>query len=160
MHISRASLQCAKALRCVNSHLRAYCDPYVRIPNTQRTVTHQHSRTLTPQTTTAADGGVRVCHVSGQFAVRAAGVHTNERAHDIPQYTHVRIPSTKHTVTHLHACTHCTALQRTEVYEYAMSLGNSQYSLPGLQPFKLVYAARLADMGFIKEAFAYVLFPI
>lgn len=47
---------------------------------------------------------------------------------------------------------HCIP-QRTEVYEYAMSLGNSQYSLPSLQPYKLVYAAWLADVGRIREAF-------
>eukprot|EP00123_Amoebidium_parasiticum_P006883 comp17720_c1_seq1/m.17644 comp17720_c1_seq1/g.17644 ORF comp17720_c1_seq1/g.17644 comp17720_c1_seq1/m.17644 type:complete len:993 (-) comp17720_c1_seq1:216-3194(-) len=47
------------------------------------------------------------------------------------------------------------AIQRTEIYEYAMALGNSQYSLPALQPWKLVYALRLADMGRTKDALSY-----
>lgn len=34
-----------------------------------------------------------------------------------------------------------------------MAQGNSQFSLAGLQPFKLIYAMRLADMGFIQEAY-------
>lgn len=47
------------------------------------------------------------------------------------------------------------ALQLTETYEYTQALGNSQFSLPGLQPFKLVYASWLADLGMHAEALEY-----
>lgn len=47
------------------------------------------------------------------------------------------------------------AIQRTELYEYAKSLGNSQYVLVPFQPFKLLYAHMLAEAGKITEACRY-----
>ena len=43
------------------------------------------------------------------------------------------------------------AIQCTEVFEYAMSLGNHLFSLPTFQAYKLLYAYRLADIGMAEE---------
>ncbi|XP_055819679.1 protein transport protein SEC16B homolog [Solanum dulcamara] len=47
------------------------------------------------------------------------------------------------------------AIQRTEIYEYSKVLGNSQFILPPFQPYKLVYAHMLAEVGRISEALKY-----
>lgn len=47
------------------------------------------------------------------------------------------------------------AIQCTEIFEYAQLLGNSMYSMPSFQPYKLLYACRLADYGLTQEAFHY-----
>ncbi len=39
------------------------------------------------------------------------------------------------------------AVQLTEIYEAAMRSGNSQFSLPAFQSYKLLYAMLLADLG-------------
>ncbi len=50
----------------------------------------------------------------------------------------------------------CVYAQRTEVFEFGKRAGNSQSNLPTFQPFKLMYAMHLADMGFISQARKYV----
>lgn len=47
------------------------------------------------------------------------------------------------------------AIQRTELYEYAKVLGNSQYILLPFQPYKLVYAYMLAEVGKISDSLRY-----
>ncbi|XP_067165434.1 protein transport protein Sec16A isoform X5 [Apteryx mantelli] len=47
------------------------------------------------------------------------------------------------------------AIQRTEAYEYAQSLGTQPGSLPNFQVFKFIYACRLAEMGLAAQAFHY-----
>ncbi|KAM9734550.1 LOW QUALITY PROTEIN: protein transport protein Sec16A [Menidia menidia] len=47
------------------------------------------------------------------------------------------------------------AIQRTEAYEYAQSLGSQPCSLPNFQVFKLIYASRLAEAGLCAQAFHY-----
>ncbi|XP_052093101.1 uncharacterized protein LOC127729365 isoform X2 [Mytilus californianus] len=47
------------------------------------------------------------------------------------------------------------AIQCSEVYEYAMSLGNSSFFSPNLQYFKYLYACRLAENGFAQQALEY-----
>ncbi|XP_060179945.1 protein transport protein SEC16B homolog isoform X2 [Lycium barbarum] len=47
------------------------------------------------------------------------------------------------------------AIQRTEIYEYSKVLGNSQYILLPFQPYKLVYAHMLAEVGRISDALKY-----
>ena len=42
--------------------------------------------------------------------------------------------------------------QRTEVYEYAKVLGNSQYILLPFQPYKLIYAYMLAEIGKVSDS--------
>ncbi|ESO98713.1 hypothetical protein LOTGIDRAFT_231137 [Lottia gigantea] len=47
------------------------------------------------------------------------------------------------------------AIQCTEIYEYAMSLGNTSFVLPHLQVFKFIYACRLAEYGLSEETLRY-----
>uniref|UniRef100_A0A3Q2T060 Protein transport protein sec16 n=1 Tax=Fundulus heteroclitus TaxID=8078 RepID=A0A3Q2T060_FUNHE len=47
------------------------------------------------------------------------------------------------------------AIQRTEAYEYAQSLGSQPCSLPNFQVFKLIYACRLAEAGLCAQAYHY-----
>ncbi|XP_051040861.1 protein transport protein Sec16A isoform X4 [Phodopus roborovskii] len=47
------------------------------------------------------------------------------------------------------------AIQRTEAYEYAQSLGAHTCSLPNFQVFKFIYLCRLAEMGLATQAFHY-----
>uniref|UniRef100_A0A8D1Y093 Protein transport protein sec16 n=1 Tax=Sus scrofa TaxID=9823 RepID=A0A8D1Y093_PIG len=47
------------------------------------------------------------------------------------------------------------AIQRTEAYEYAQSLGTQACSLPSFQVFKFIYSCRLAEMGLATQAFHY-----
>lgn len=47
------------------------------------------------------------------------------------------------------------AIQRTEVYEYSKAIGNSQFVLQPFQPYKLVYAYMLAEIGRISESLKY-----
>uniref|UniRef100_A0A8B9HMW4 Protein transport protein sec16 n=1 Tax=Astyanax mexicanus TaxID=7994 RepID=A0A8B9HMW4_ASTMX len=51
----------------------------------------------------------------------------------------------------------CTidAIQKTEAYEYAQSLGSQPLSLPNFQVFKFIYACRLAETGLCAQAFHY-----
>ncbi|EFH39602.1 hypothetical protein ARALYDRAFT_916648 [Arabidopsis lyrata subsp. lyrata] len=45
--------------------------------------------------------------------------------------------------------------QRTELYEYSKTLGNSQYILLPFQPYKIIYAHMLAEVGNISTAQKY-----
>nr|XP_019612303.1 PREDICTED: protein transport protein Sec16A isoform X2 [Rhinolophus sinicus] len=47
------------------------------------------------------------------------------------------------------------AIQRTEAYEYAQSLGAHAEPLPNFQVFKFIYSCRLAEMGLATQAFHY-----
>uniref|UniRef100_A0A2K6GD83 Protein transport protein sec16 n=1 Tax=Propithecus coquereli TaxID=379532 RepID=A0A2K6GD83_PROCO len=47
------------------------------------------------------------------------------------------------------------AIQRTEAYEYARSLGAQSSPLPDFQVFKFIYSCRLAEMGLATQAFHY-----
>ncbi|XP_040991416.1 protein transport protein SEC16B homolog isoform X1 [Juglans microcarpa x Juglans regia] len=47
------------------------------------------------------------------------------------------------------------AVQRTELYEYSKVLGNSQFLLLPFQPYKLIYAHMLAEVGKIADALKY-----
>ncbi|VAH99837.1 unnamed protein product [Triticum turgidum subsp. durum] len=47
------------------------------------------------------------------------------------------------------------AIQRTELYEYAKVLGNSQYILLPFQPYKLIYAYMLAEVGKVSDSLKY-----
>eukprot|EP00252_Welwitschia_mirabilis_P009474 TRINITY_DN2207_c0_g5_i2.p1 TRINITY_DN2207_c0_g5~~TRINITY_DN2207_c0_g5_i2.p1 ORF type:complete len:1751 (+),score=359.98 TRINITY_DN2207_c0_g5_i2:169-5421(+) len=49
------------------------------------------------------------------------------------------------------------AIQRTEVYEYGKNLGNPQYVLLPFQPYKLIYAHMLADVGKVSDSLKYCL---
>ncbi|OIV92776.1 hypothetical protein TanjilG_00910 [Lupinus angustifolius] len=47
------------------------------------------------------------------------------------------------------------AIQRTELYEYSKVLGNSQFILLSLQPYKLIYAYMLAEVGKVSDSLKY-----
>ncbi|XP_010542224.1 PREDICTED: protein transport protein SEC16B homolog [Tarenaya hassleriana] len=47
------------------------------------------------------------------------------------------------------------AIQRTELYEYSKVLGNSQYMLLSFQPYKIIYAHMLAEIGKLSDAMKY-----
>ncbi|PKA61089.1 hypothetical protein AXF42_Ash005985 [Apostasia shenzhenica] len=47
------------------------------------------------------------------------------------------------------------AIQRTELYEYSKVLGNSQFVLLPFQPYKLIYASMLAEVGKISDSLRY-----
>ncbi|KAK1381781.1 Protein transport protein sec16 [Heracleum sosnowskyi] len=47
------------------------------------------------------------------------------------------------------------AIQRTEIYEYSKLLGNSQFTLIPFQPYKLVYAHMLAEVGRVSDSLKY-----
>lgn len=49
-----------------------------------------------------------------------------------------------------------SSYERTEAYEWAKRRGNPNAAIPSLQPFKLMYAMLLADIGFEKHAQMYV----
>ncbi|PWA40992.1 COPII coat assembly protein, Sec16 [Artemisia annua] len=44
------------------------------------------------------------------------------------------------------------AIQRTELYEYSKLLGNSQFTLLPFQPYKLIYASMLAEVGRVSDS--------
>lgn len=46
--------------------------------------------------------------------------------------------------------------QRTELYEYSKVLGNSQFIVPPFQPYKLIYAHMLAEVGKVSDSLKYV----
>ncbi|KAM7525569.1 hypothetical protein LguiA_015471 [Lonicera macranthoides] len=47
------------------------------------------------------------------------------------------------------------AIQRTEIYEYSKVLGNSQFMLLPFQPYKLLYANMLAEVGRVSDSLKY-----
>ncbi|XP_038046438.1 protein transport protein Sec16A-like [Patiria miniata] len=47
------------------------------------------------------------------------------------------------------------SIQQTEIYEYAQLLCNKQYTLPNYQPYKFIYATRLAEHGLTTQALSY-----
>ncbi|XVF51744.1 hypothetical protein PTKIN_Ptkin04bG0209600 [Pterospermum kingtungense] len=47
------------------------------------------------------------------------------------------------------------AIQRTELYEYSKVLGNSQFILLPFQPYKLIYAYMLAEVGRVSDSLKY-----
>ncbi|CAL9112327.1 unnamed protein product [Musa textilis] len=47
------------------------------------------------------------------------------------------------------------SIQRTELYEYSKVLGNSQFILLPFQPYKLIYAHMLAEVGKISDSLKY-----
>ncbi|KAG0491970.1 hypothetical protein HPP92_005368 [Vanilla planifolia] len=47
------------------------------------------------------------------------------------------------------------AIQRTEIYEYSKVMGNTQFVLLPFQPYKLVYAYMLAEVGKVSDSLRY-----
>ncbi|KAK6138697.1 hypothetical protein DH2020_027559 [Rehmannia glutinosa] len=56
---------------------------------------------------------------------------------------------------HLGDCLWKDRSDRTEIYEYSKTLGNSQFVLLPFQPYKLIYAQMLAEVGKMSDALKY-----
>ena len=50
---------------------------------------------------------------------------------------------------------HRPGIQLTELYEYLVRLVRPSFELPFFQPYKFLYATRLAEIGFFKESLLY-----
>ncbi|ROL50080.1 Protein transport protein Sec16A [Anabarilius grahami] len=97
--------------------------------------------------TLASKGLVDAAHFCYLMAQVGFGVYTKKS-------TKMVLISSNHSMPFLKFCS-SEAIQRTESYEYAQSLGSQPLSLPNFQVFKFVYACRLAESGLCAQAFHY-----
>ncbi|KAM9641761.1 protein transport protein Sec16A [Trichechus inunguis] len=106
------------------------------------------SRTMTTMGDTLASKGLLdAAHFCYLMAQAGFGVYTKRT-------TKLVLIGSNHSLPFLKFATN-EAIQRTEAYEYAQSLGAHTCSLPHFQVFKFIYACRLADMGLATQAFHY-----
>ncbi|XP_058613565.1 protein transport protein Sec16A isoform X5 [Onychostoma macrolepis] len=97
--------------------------------------------------TLASKGLVDAAHFCYLMAQVGFGVYTKKS-------TKMVLISSNHSLPFLKFCS-SEAIQRTESYEYAQSLGSQPLSLPNFQVFKFIYACRLAEAGLCAQAFHY-----
>ncbi|KAA0719743.1 Protein transport protein [Triplophysa tibetana] len=97
--------------------------------------------------TLASKGLVDAAHFCYLMAQVGFGVFTKKS-------TKMVLISSNHSLPFLKFCS-TEAIQRTESYEYAQSLGSQPLSLPNFQVFKFIYACRLAELGLCAQAFLY-----
>ncbi|XP_067398292.1 protein transport protein Sec16A, partial [Emydura macquarii macquarii] len=106
------------------------------------------SRTITTMGDTLASKGLldgaHFCYLMAQIGF---GVYTKKT-------TKLVLIGSNHSLPFLKFATN-EAIQRTEAYEYAQSLGSQPCCLPNFQVFKFIYACRLAEMGLAAQAFHY-----
>nr|XP_048678642.1 protein transport protein Sec16A isoform X1 [Caretta caretta] len=106
------------------------------------------SRTITTMGDTLASKGLldaaHFCYLMAQIGF---GVYTKKT-------TKLVLIGSNHSLPFLKFATN-EAIQRTESYEYAQSLGTQPCCLPNFQVFKFIYACRLAEMGLAAQAFHY-----
>ncbi|XP_037122111.1 protein transport protein Sec16A isoform X2 [Syngnathus acus] len=106
------------------------------------------SRTITTMGDTLASKGlIDAAHFCYLMAQVDLGVYTKKS-------TKMVLIGSNHSLSFYHFATN-EAIQRTEAYEYAQSLGSQPCSLPNFQVFKLIYACRLAEAGLSAQAFHY-----
>uniref|UniRef100_A0A8C3JW70 Protein transport protein sec16 n=1 Tax=Calidris pygmaea TaxID=425635 RepID=A0A8C3JW70_9CHAR len=106
------------------------------------------SRTIaTMGDTLASKGLLDAAHFCYLMAQVGFGVYTRKT-------TKLVLIGSNHSLPFLKFATN-EAIQRTEAYEYAQSLGTQPGSLPNFQVFKFIYACRLAEMGLAAQAFHY-----
>ncbi|KAJ3605888.1 hypothetical protein NHX12_027931 [Muraenolepis orangiensis] len=106
------------------------------------------TRTITTMGDTLASKGlVDAAHFCYLMAQVGLGVYTKKS-------TKMVLVGSNHSLTFYQFATN-EAIQRTEAYEYAQSLGSQPCLLPNFQVFKLVYACRLAEAGLSAQAFHY-----
>ncbi|XP_006863877.1 PREDICTED: protein transport protein Sec16A [Chrysochloris asiatica] len=106
------------------------------------------ARTMTTMGDTLASKGLlEAAHFCYLMAQAGFGVYTKKTAKLV-------LIGSNHSWPFLKFATN-EAIQRTEAYEYAQSLGAHTCSLPHFQVFKFIYACRLADMGLTTQAFHY-----
>lgn len=106
------------------------------------------TRTITTMGDTLASKGLtdaaHFCYLMAQVGL---GVYTKKS-------TKLVLIGSNHSLSFNQFATN-EAIQRTEAYEYAQSLGSQPCSLPNFQVFKLIYACRLAEAGLSAQAFHY-----
>ncbi|XP_034753085.1 protein transport protein Sec16A isoform X4 [Etheostoma cragini] len=106
------------------------------------------TRTITTMGDTLASKGLidaaHFCYLMSQVGL---GVYTKKS-------TKMVLIGSNHSLP-FYQCATNEAIQRTEAYEYAQSLGSHPCSLPNFQVFKLIYACRLAEVGLSAQAFHY-----
>ncbi|XP_072209138.1 protein transport protein Sec16A isoform X6 [Excalfactoria chinensis] len=106
------------------------------------------SRTMaTMGDTLASKGLLDAAHFCYLMAQVGFGVYTRKT-------TKLVLIGSNHSLPFLKFATN-EAIQRTEAYEYAQSLGSQPGCLPNFQVFKFIYACRLAEMGLAAQAFHY-----
>ncbi|XP_054613205.1 protein transport protein Sec16A isoform X2 [Dunckerocampus dactyliophorus] len=106
------------------------------------------TRTITTMGDTLASKGlIDAAHFCYLMAQVGLGVYTKKS-------TKMVLIGSNHSLSFYHFATN-EAIQRTEAYEYAQSLGSQPCSLPNFQVFKLIYACRLAEAGLSAQAFHY-----
>ncbi|KAM8802460.1 protein transport protein Sec16A [Rhynchonycteris naso] len=106
------------------------------------------SRTMvTMGDTLASKGLLDAAHFCYLMAQIGFGVYTKKT-------TKLVLIGSNHSLPFLKFATN-EAIQRTEAYEYAQSLGAQPDHLPNFQVFKFIYSCRLADMGLATQAFHY-----
>uniref|UniRef100_A0A8C0UF82 Protein transport protein sec16 n=1 Tax=Cyanistes caeruleus TaxID=156563 RepID=A0A8C0UF82_CYACU len=106
------------------------------------------SRTIaTMGDTLASKGLLDAAHFCYLMAQVGFGVYTRKT-------TKLVLIGSNHSLPFLKFATN-EAIQRTEAYEYAQSLGSQPGCLPNFQIFKFIYACRLAEMGLAAQAFHY-----
>ncbi|XP_061657859.1 protein transport protein Sec16A isoform X3 [Syngnathoides biaculeatus] len=106
------------------------------------------TRTITTMGDTLASKGlIDAAHFCYLMAQAGFGVYTKKTAKMV-------LIGSNHSSPFYHFATN-EAIQRTEAYEYAQSLGSQPCSFPNFQVFKLIYACRLAEAGLSAQAFHY-----
>ncbi|CAM9108044.1 unnamed protein product, partial [Lampetra planeri] len=106
------------------------------------------TRTITTMGDTLASKGlIDAAHFCYMMAQVGLGVFTKKS-------TKMVLIGSNHSLSFKEFATN-EAIQRTEAYEYAQSLGSQPCSLPNFQVFKLIYACRLAEAGLSAQAFHY-----
>ncbi|XP_037347639.1 protein transport protein Sec16A isoform X2 [Talpa occidentalis] len=106
------------------------------------------SRTMaTMGDTLASRGLLEAAHFCYLMAQVGFGVYTKKT-------TKLVLIGSNHSLPFLKFATN-EAIQRTEAYEYAQSLGAQTCPLPNFQVFKFIYSCRLAEMGLATQAFHY-----
>ncbi|XP_054514541.2 protein transport protein Sec16A isoform X12 [Pan troglodytes] len=106
------------------------------------------SRTMaTMGDTLASRGLLDAAHFCYLMAQAGFGVYTKKT-------TKLVLIGSNHSLPFLKFATN-EAIQRTEAYEYAQSLGAQTCPLPSFQVFKFIYSCRLAEMGLATQAFHY-----
>lgn len=97
--------------------------------------------------TLASKGLLDAAHFCYLMAQVGFGVYTKKTAKLV-------LIGSNHSLPFLKFATN-EAIQRTEAYEYAQSLGAQACSPPSFQVFKFIYCCRLAEMGLAAQAFHY-----
>ncbi|XP_039619795.1 protein transport protein Sec16A isoform X5 [Polypterus senegalus] len=117
------------------------------LSNLTNTVDLDSRTIITMGDTLASKGLIDAAHFCYMMAQVGLGVYTKKSTKLVLIGANHSLPFFKF------ACNE--AIQRTEAYEYAQSLGSQPCLLPNFQVFKFIYACRLAEAGLSSQAFHY-----